>query len=504
MEREAALSIAIRVLILEDRQQDAELMVRELQRNQIEPEWQRVETEADFTAQLNSAPPDVILSDYCMPQLEAFRALELLRQIDRNIPFIVVSGAIGEDVAVKLMRSGATDYLLKDRLARLGPAVRNALQEKALRAEARKAEEEFQASEIRFYSFMNNSPALAFIKDADGRILYINNTCEQAWHTTLANCEGKLDFELWPRDVAEKLRARDLDVFERGASSRVVEQVPLRGGNELQLLSFRFPFTDASGRRLLGGVAVDISEQVRAEQALSAALTAKEALLRELHHRVKNNLQVISSLLSMQAACLNDLGVAEALEESQKRVQCMAMIHDRLNQNTSLDRIDFREYVETLSRDLLYSRSVDPERIRLRFEAEPVALGSSQAVPCGLILNELVTNSLKHAFPATRRGEILVSLSCNPGNLVTLRVADDGIGLPPDFDWRQSPSLGLQIVDILTHQLDGELRQEPGPGAAFSLIFQRPGERMLPVPAMEQRVAGKSARSVDAALDHIA
>ncbi|HEV2687842.1 MAG TPA: histidine kinase dimerization/phosphoacceptor domain -containing protein [Bryobacteraceae bacterium] len=464
--------MVIRVLILEDHLSDAELMVRELRRNQLEVEWQRVDTESDYLAHLNSTLPDVILSDYHMPQLDAARALQLLRQTSRDVPFIVVSGAIGEDVAVNLMRSGASDYLLKDRLARLGPAVRNALQEKALRTEARKAEEALQASETRFHLFMNNSPALAFIKDEDGRILYINSTCERTWNTTLAKCAGKLDCELWPADVAATLHAHDLSVLRSGASDRAIEQLPLPNGSELQLLSFRFPFADANGRQLLGKVSVDISEQVRTEQALSAAFSAKEALLRELHHRVKNNLQVISSLLAMQAASLNDFGVAQALEESQKRVQCMALIHERLNQN-NLDRLDFREYVETLSRDLFYSRCVDPARVGLRFELEPVLLGSGQAMPCGLILNELVSNSLQHAFPGGRTGEIVISLSCDRNDLVTLAVADDGVGLRADFDLSPSTSLGLQIVEILTQQLEGTLHRETGNGAAFSLRFQR-------------------------------
>src|SRR4029077_7484440 len=115
-----------------------------------------------------------------------------------DIPFIVVSGAIGEDLAAAIVRQGATDYLLKDRLKRLGPAMRHALEETRRRHDKRSAERALRASETRFYSFMNNNPALAFIKDADGRILYINNTCEQAWNTTLAECQGKLDHELWP------------------------------------------------------------------------------------------------------------------------------------------------------------------------------------------------------------------------------------------------------------------------------------------------------------------
>lgn len=466
------MPIPIRVLILEDRPEDAELMVYELRRSQFEPDWRRVDTESEYNAHLGWRP-DLILSDYNMPLLDASRALALLHELDLDIPFIVVSGAIGEEVAVAMMRQGATDYLLKDRLARLGPAVRNALADKQLREETRQAQQELHASEIRFYSFMNNSPALAFIKDEEGRMLYMNNTCEQTWGLSLGRCQGALDQELWPTDVATRLRSNDLAVLETREPSRTVEEVCSPDGRAVQMLSFRFPFTDASGRVLLGGVSVDIGEQLRAERALAEALAAKQALLKELHHRVKNNLQVISSLLAMQAEAPHISSTRAALEETQKRVRSMVLIHERLHPDHDAGELNFREYVETLSRDLLEGYAADPGRIRLRLELDPVWLELSQATPCGLIVNELLTNSFKYAFPEQRRGEILVALRCGTDNRVKLTVADDGIGLPADFDWRKSPSLGLHIVDILSSQLDATIKRLPTPGTGFCLSFER-------------------------------
>lgn len=460
----------LRVLMLEDRAEDAELMVHELRRSGFEPAWQRIETESDYVEQLRSAP-DVILCDYHMPQMEAPRALELLQALNVDIPFIVVSGAIGEDVAVAIMREGATDYLLKDRLKRLGPAVRRALEERRLREERRKAEEALRASEARFYSFMNNSPALASIKDADGRLLYINNTGEQLWNRTLTECRGKLDEELWPAEVASTIRTHDEIVLKSGETSRVIEEMPARNGQVRHLLSFRFPFDDAAGRHLLGGVSVDITEQMRIEKVLATALAAKEVLLKEVHHRVKNNLQIISSLLSMQTELLPDAAMVDVFRESQQRVQAMAMIHERLYGQEDVERLDFRDYVEGLAHDLFYAYGVDCETVRLRLELSPVSLELNQAIPCGLILNELLTNSLKYAFPEGRTGEITIGLSCTGDGCVTLRVADNGIGLPPGFDAQQSKSLGLKIVDILTRQLRGTVQQGSGQGTSFTLVF---------------------------------
>src|SRR5581483_4232429 len=160
------MSTNIRVLILEDRVEDAELMVYELRRSQFDPEWRRVDTESEYNAHLGWRP-DVILADYNMPLLDAPRALDLLRELGLDIPLIVVSGAIGEEVAVAMMRRGAADYLLKDRLSRLGSAVRHALDERDLREEMAQAGQALRTSEVRFYSFMNNNPALACIKDED-------------------------------------------------------------------------------------------------------------------------------------------------------------------------------------------------------------------------------------------------------------------------------------------------------------------------------------------------
>jgi PAS domain S-box-containing protein len=484
-------STSIRVLILRDHSEDVEVTMHELRRADFEPEWRRVDSESEYIAHLEWRP-DVILADCNVPLFGAPRALGLLRQRQLDsTPFIVLSEASGEDLAIAMLDKGATDYLLKDRLARLGPAVRRALADTKLRDELRRAQQALRASDVRFSSFMNNSQTLAFIKDPEGRILYINNTCEQIWGMALVDCFGKTNRQLWPSEVADRLGVNDAAVIERDESSQLVEEVSLRNGRTVPMLTFRFPFADGDGRRLLGGVSVDISEQVRTQRALSAALAAKELLLKEVHHRVKNNLQIISSLLSMQAESLQDMAAARALQDSQERVQCMALIHERLHLDAEPDRLDFREYAAKLARDLFYSYGVNPERIQLRFELEPISLGLNQAIPCGLILNELLTNSLKYAFPNervnAREAEIFVKLSWAGDESVKLTVADNGVGLPEDFDWKDSQTLGLRIMTILGRQLDGTVRREAGAGTVFSLTFPRtPLPEAAPAPRLEQ------------------
>jgi len=479
VKRSNGACIPIRVVILDDRAEDAELMAHELRRSWFDPACHRLETEPEYLDALKWLP-DVILADYRMPQLDAPRALELLQRVGLDIPFIVVSGAMGEDAAVAMMRQGATDYLLKDRLRRLGPALRRALAEKQMRQEKREAEQALRASEARFYSFMNHSPALAFIKDGDGRILYMNNTCEQVWKRSWAHCEGKLDRELRPAEEAAQLRAEDLSVLASGSASRTIEELSLPGGAIRHLLSYRFPFDDVSGCRILGGISVDITEQMETEKALAAALAAKDTLLKEVHHRVKNNLQIVSSLLNMQAELLGDPQQRMVFEESQQRVQSMALIHDRLCASEDLEHVDFREYVESLARDLSFAHGMDSDKVQLRFALAEVLLELNQAIPCGLILNELISNALKYAFPGGGTGTILVALSCDDDNLVTLRVADDGVGMSIGPDRKQS--LGLGIVDILTRQLGGTIQRGVGPGVDCSLVFSKSGAWRDPKP----------------------
>jgi two-component sensor histidine kinase len=205
---------------------------------------------------------------------------------------------------------------------------------------------------------------------------------------------------------------------------------------------------------------------------LKSALAEKTVLLQEVHHRVKNNLAVISSLLGMKADAAGSSDAKMALEESQQRVHSMALIHELLYGNEHLDRIDFSEYARQLVEGLYAQSAGAPGQISIGMELDPIELGIERAVPCALILNELLSNACKYAFPDGRNGRILVRFrECAPGSL-ELAVEDDGIGLPAGrLAARNTKSLGLRIVGILTRQLDGSIDQEAGPGTRIALRF---------------------------------
>jgi PAS domain S-box-containing protein len=224
---------------------------------------------------------------------------------------------------------------------------------------------------------------------------------------------------------------------------------------------------------LLGGFGItqDITDRKRAEQQLRESLAEKELLLREIHHRVKNNLQVISSLVSLQADALADPALREVFGEVRDRVRSMALVHEKLYESGGLAKLNFGTYAKSLTQSLWDAHGTAAGRVQLHLEVEPVALTVATAVPCGLILNELVSNALRHAFPAGG-GAVTVSLSREPAiGRLCLRVSDNGVGLPPGLDWRQSRSLGLRLVQMLTTQLQGTVETGPGPGTEFRVSF---------------------------------
>jgi two-component sensor histidine kinase len=209
----------------------------------------------------------------------------------------------------------------------------------------------------------------------------------------------------------------------------------------------------------------------RAENQIKASLKEKEVLLREIHHRVKNNLQIISSLLNLQFKQAKDPKAMGMLTESQNRISSIALIHEKLYQSKDIVKIDFSDYIKSLTRNLLTSYGVSLGTIKIDINIGKVSLSIDKAIPCGLIINELISNSLKYAFPKNGRGDIKIQLALNNENKVILTIHDNGIGFPPNFDYKNTETLGLQLVNTLTEQLKGSIELNNKSGAEFKLVF---------------------------------
>lgn len=215
----------------------------------------------------------------------------------------------------------------------------------------------------------------------------------------------------------------------------------------------------------------DITERKEAENKIKKSLEEKKVLLREIHHRVKNNMQIISSLLNLQATYTDDEKVVDILMESQNRVKSMAMIHEKLYKSTELARIDFKDYIYQLTIYLRQSYVYMNSSIKIETEVDDIHLNIDTAVPCGLIINELVTNSIKHGFPNGMPGLIRVKLSESNGEY-TLSVKDNGVGFPETIDFRNTDTLGLQLITNLVLQLDGTVDVIIDRGTEFKINFQ--------------------------------
>lgn len=219
--------------------------------------------------------------------------------------------------------------------------------------------------------------------------------------------------------------------------------------------------------------ALDVTDQVRVKHELLNSLKEKEILLREVHHRVKNNLQVISSLITLQSDHIHDGNSLELLEECQNRIKAMALVHQELYRTKDFSSLDFSIYVTDLAQSLYESYAEDRERVSLDIEADTIYLDIDQALPCGMIINELVSNSLKHAFPDGRRGSIGVRVRHAQQQRVIVSVSDDGVGLPEGLDPCGTETLGLQLVCLFAEQLRGSIEVTRNHGTTFQVSFQR-------------------------------
>jgi PAS domain S-box-containing protein len=238
---------------------------------------------------------------------------------------------------------------------------------------------------------------------------------------------------------------------------------------------------DADGRIVRSmGMVLDVTGRKQAEEEIKAALAEKEVLLKEIHHRVKNNMQVISSLASFQAREVRDAAARAALQDVTHRVRSMAMVHEKLYESPELARIEFGEYARSLLDYLWRAHGSAAAGIRLDLDVQPVRLPVDKAVPCGLLLNELVANALKHAFDGRDDGRVTVQLRGGPDGRVCLCVGDDGAGMPPGLDWRKGGSLGLRLVDMLARQLRADVEVTSRSGTEFTIHFAVKAEEASP------------------------
>jgi PAS domain S-box-containing protein len=339
----------------------------------------------------------------------------------------------------------------------------------------RQAVDALRKTELQLRTLVESIPDFIARFDVQRRFVYVNPPVCRLFDRPLEYFVGKTVLELPANGPAGQNEIVDEGVrlaFEQQISSTVEVRQTSEAGD--QIIEVRhIPEEDERGRVVsVLTLGRDVTERRLAEERLRASLREKEVLLKEVHHRVKNNLQLISSLLSLQAGQSKDGAVVEALVECQNRVRTMALVHENLYRSADLAYVRFAGHVERLCAHLFRSYNVNPERIALDLGVGDATLDLDRSVRCGLIINELVTNAIKHGFPDGRSGRIAVRLDAGADRWYTLIVSDDGVGPPPSFELGRLDSLGLQLVADLTEQLGGALSFHRNGGAAFVIRFQ--------------------------------
>lgn len=396
---------------------------------------------------------------------------------DKGKPFSIIGTALDiterKEMEEELKRDKETlEERIKQRTSDLN-LINNKLQSEI--TEKTKIENVLVQQEKFLRAIIDINPNLIFAKDWHGRFTLANKAVADIYGTTVENLFGKTDYDFnRNKEEVEHFLNDDREVMLNGISKLIPEEPVSNSltGEIRYYQTTKIPFDSFDGSKQVLGVSTDITIRKLAEVQLKKSLDDKEALLQEIHHRVKNNLQLIVSLLKLQSKYINDPKDAEIFNKSRARVETMSIIHEKLYKSLDFAKVNLGNYIRDLAGHLMKVYGGESSRINLTVESDELEIGLDSVIPCGLIINELLSNSLKHAFVSFKSGEITIHLSVENG-FYFLIYEDNGIGISENIDFRKTNTLGLQLVITLVEQLDGaiELLQSET-GTAFKIRFQ--------------------------------
>jgi PAS domain S-box-containing protein len=335
----------------------------------------------------------------------------------------------------------------------------------------KKMENQLKKSEQKYRSFFQTSRDAVFITSEDGRWIDMNDAAVELFGYKSKKELQKIripDLYKNPED-----RKRHLAIIEkRGFSKDFPIDLIRKDGRIINTLITSVVVKKKKGETTVyQGIIKDITQRKKAEEQLKKSLKEKDVMLREIHHRVKNNLQIVTSLLRLQSNFTQDKKAKEAFKESQNRIHSMSLIHEKLYRSKNLAQIDLGVYIQNFVTHLFHTYEVDASQIKMEIDGKDIQVDINKAIPCGLILNELVSNAVKHAFPSGQKGNLNINLHNNKRGKAVLSVKDDGSGLPEGINIKNPKSLGLQLIKDLTQQIGGTLRIQRKDGTQFTVIF---------------------------------
>ncbi|MGA9140817.1 MAG: CHASE4 domain-containing protein [Methanocella sp.] len=403
---------------------------------------------------LSTLAVGVVIAALAIVLLEKI-VLSRLSYLDRAVTTISASN----DLSARIRVTG------KDELSNLSKAINNML------SSMDQSSHKLHESENRYHAIVEDQSELICRFRPDGTVAFANEAYRRYFDADAGSMPGKSFIQSLPpvtRQGAEEL----LLSLNSTEPARILECLFEVNGTKRWLQWNIRAIFDREGRVTeFQAVGRDITELVRNQEQIRGSLKEKDALLKEIHHRVKNNLQIISSMLSLQEARVVDRASKEMLLDSRNRIKTMALIHEKLYGSFDLSRVNFAEYVRSLMGHIRSTYGSSNDRVSIRVDVEDISLNIDTAIPLGLIVNELATNSFKHAFPGGMGGEIFVELHRSGEKQYLLTVGDTGIGMPPDFDVEHTTSLGLQLVNALVQQIDSEVTIAREKGTVFRITF---------------------------------
>lgn len=329
--------------------------------------------------------------------------------------------------------------------------------------------EDLKIHKLYFSQLFESSPEAIVIIDNNDRILNVNNGFVNLFNYNLNEVKGK------PIDILipDELAIEASQISRRACFGEIVKTETKRkrkDGTAVNVSVLGYPVTLKDGQMGIYWIFSDITVRKESEKMIRKSLLEKEMLLKEVHHRVKNNLQIIGSLLKFQTTYIKDADALEIFKESQNRIRSISLIHEKLYQTRDLSRIEFSGYIKSLLSQMLITFGINSDTVSFDVKVNNIFLSVDCAIPCGLIINELVTNSLKYAFPEGRKGHITIDMTYN-NSQYTLKIQDDGIGIPDNNQLDKAGSLGLQLVNTLAFQLDAQLELDRSNGTCYTLTF---------------------------------
>lgn len=335
-------------------------------------------------------------------------------------------------------------------------------------------EDALRENQERLSTFMNSAVDGFSVFDLELNLVEMNKSALQLYlpGTDKESVAGNHVFDIFPEFKHSEWYDKYMEVIQTGAPSHIERTLHHPELGERIVSEKIFEVGDG-----LGVITSDITRQKKDENKIKSSLKEKDVLLKEIHHRVKNNMQIISSLLNLQAEHEGDHKILNIFKETRSRIRSMALIHEKLYQSSDLASINFYEYINSLTAHLFHMYQKRVGDIQLTLDIRDIFLGVDTSIPCGLIINELFSNSLKYAFPEEKwpqhiEKEILISLKEEKLDSFSLIYQDNGIGLPPHFDLKSSKTLGLQLIHILTEQLQGTLHLDREFGTRFIISFK--------------------------------